>query len=49
MLDPVADMKISDPALPAAVERVEMLEQQLAADPVHQVLFGPSRLACGWW
>lgn len=37
LLDPLADMRIGDPGLPAAIERVEALERQLAADPVHQV------------
>ena len=46
MLDPIADMKISDPDLPAAIERVEGLEARLSADPVHQVLLMLSSEYC---
>ena len=37
MLDPISDMKISDPGLPAVLERLEALERKLEADPVQLV------------
>ena len=37
ILDPIADLKISYPGLPAAIKRVEALDARLGAGPVQQI------------